>query len=95
MVVKNLRQTLQERVQSQNGAQGKKPSPQEERAQKARLQELEEVGQYLRARRLHIVGLNFCTLLKMQLSSASSLDACRTIQCRRQYDTGRTRTIIS
>lgn len=54
-MVKNLRQTLEDRLKSRNVSQ-KKLSPQEEKAQKASIHEMVEAGRYLQARRLHMVS---------------------------------------
>lgn len=55
VVVKNLRQTLEERLQSPKQSE-QKLNQQEEKAQKARMHEMVEVGRYLQARRLHMVS---------------------------------------
>jgi hypothetical protein len=54
-VVKNIRQTLEERSKSHD-ASAKDVNAQEDRAQKASIREMVEVGRYLQARRLHMVS---------------------------------------
>ncbi|KAK9899411.1 hypothetical protein P389DRAFT_168378 [Cystobasidium minutum MCA 4210] len=53
-VYDTIRKTFEERVNARP-ADGKKLSPQEERLQKARIQEMVEVGRYLQARRIHMM----------------------------------------
>ena len=57
-VVSTIRKTFEERLNATTrpAANGKKLTPQEERLQKARMQEMVEVGRYLQARRIHMVS---------------------------------------
>lgn len=67
-MVKNIRQTLEERSKSRD-ASAKDVNAQEDRAQKASIREMVEVGRYLQARRLHMVSwtLSVCVTHSIKL----------------------------
>lgn len=96
-VYDTIRKTFEERVNARP-ADGKKLSPQEERLQKARIQEMVEMGRYLQARRIHMVSRTITSYKRFQSGGSADIaviDAGRAIQRWRRYDTRRKSKIVS